>query len=114
MVIAMNERNTTDTDIAIPRARTDEEHFLALVCADEEWLRAEFNAIVAAQWPALGPPFRVEGRTGSPLVLPSTKGTNPRSFRSRTASGQDSGVTRDWTRERSPPQRRRPLELASS
>jgi len=31
-----------------------QDRFLALVCRDEELLRAEFNAIIAAEWP--GPP----------------------------------------------------------
>ncbi len=33
-----------------------EEEFLALVCADEELLRAEFEAIIAEEWGTPGPP----------------------------------------------------------
>ena len=38
---------------------TDDE-FLALLCADEELLRAEFDAIIAASWP--DPPARLPWR----------------------------------------------------
>lgn len=41
-------------------ARALEADFLALVCADEELLRAEFEAIIAAEWPAR-PPRRPGG-----------------------------------------------------
>ena len=37
-------------------AETVDEQFLALICAEEELLRAEFDAIVADEWP--GPPER--------------------------------------------------------
>lgn len=47
-------------------AEVDEE-FMALVCADEELLAAEFEAIIAAGWspPRAVPP---EGDTGRPVV----------------------------------------------
>lgn len=31
--------------------RSTEEQFIGLLCADEEMLRAEFDAIIAAEWP---------------------------------------------------------------
>jgi hypothetical protein len=33
-------------------AQTVDEQFLALVCSDEDLLRAEFDAIIAAEWPS--------------------------------------------------------------
>jgi hypothetical protein len=36
-------------------ARTTDEQFLDLVCADDELLRAEFDAIIAAEWPTPPP-----------------------------------------------------------
>lgn len=44
-----------------------DEEFMALVCADEELLAAEFEAIIAAGW---SPPTDVprEGGTGRPAV----------------------------------------------
>ena len=38
-------RATRDT-----RARTVDEQFLDLICSDEDLLRAEFDAIIAAEW----------------------------------------------------------------
>jgi len=32
-----------------------EEEFLAIVCSDEDLVRAEFDAIIAAEWPSLPP-----------------------------------------------------------
>ncbi|HEY0805430.1 MAG TPA: hypothetical protein VGD84_10205, partial [Pseudonocardiaceae bacterium] len=42
--------DTSDTTEAV----WDE--FLAVICADEEWVRAEFDALIAAQWPDPPPP----------------------------------------------------------
>jgi hypothetical protein len=41
-------------------ARTIDEQFVALICSDEELLRAEFDAIIAADWPS--PPTDAPGR----------------------------------------------------
>jgi hypothetical protein len=38
-----------------PRSTAEAEEFLALVCSDAELLLAEFDAIIAAGWPALPP-----------------------------------------------------------
>ena len=46
-----------DTAVA-PGQRLDDE-FLAVVSDDDEWLRAEFDAIIAANWPAPESPGRV-------------------------------------------------------
>jgi hypothetical protein len=39
-----------------------DEQFLALVCSDEDLLRAEFDAIIAAEWP--DPPMDTSRRGG--------------------------------------------------
>jgi hypothetical protein len=36
-------------------ARTVDEQFLALMCSDADLLRAEFDAIIAAEWPSPPP-----------------------------------------------------------
>jgi hypothetical protein len=40
---------------------TEEEEFLELLCADDDFVRAEFEAIIAAEWP--DPPAEEPGRT---------------------------------------------------
>jgi hypothetical protein len=47
-----------------------EEEFLELVYADEELLRAEFDAIIAKEWPTDGPP-------GRPRATPRGTGPSP-------------------------------------
>ena len=90
----------------VPNGQTDrvvgvDEEFLALMCADEELLRAEFDAIIAEEW-ADSPP-----RAEPPVASPST-GPGPRrhglprgrlSSRRRTRDPADDG----WGRQRSPP-----------
>jgi hypothetical protein len=51
---------TADVADEVEAAAVDEvkEKFLALVCADEELLRAEFDAIIAAAWDQPTPPTR--------------------------------------------------------
>ena len=84
-------------------AETVDEQFLALVCAEEELLRAEFEAIVAAEWPS--PPAKTHGPAGNagrPRSWPLPGG--------RAGAGRlprlpaHPGVDR-WTRQRSPPRR---------
>ncbi|WP_156023080.1 hypothetical protein [Terracoccus sp. 273MFTsu3.1] len=43
-----------------------DEAFLALVCDDEELLRAEFDAIVGAAWPPSGTHSRPDDGDGTP------------------------------------------------
>ncbi|WP_374969570.1 hypothetical protein [Terrabacter sp. BE26] len=77
--------------------------FLALVCADEELLNAEFEAIVAALGPPpVRPPAARErhGDRGAPTALPR---------RSDRRDPPTPGVRSEATgRERSPPRRRAP------
>jgi hypothetical protein len=41
-------------------ARTVDEQFLDLICSDEDLLQAEFDSIIAAEWP--DPPANTPGR----------------------------------------------------
>ena len=45
-------------DTAAGQTERVDDEFLAVVCDDEEWLRAEFDAIIAAGWPESVPPSR--------------------------------------------------------
>jgi hypothetical protein len=73
--------------------------FLALVYADEELLRAEFDAIIAAGW-ACARPRRSRHSAGAP----------PSPVRQTTSAGREGRTTRlwiptvdAWGRQRSPP-----------
>jgi len=59
---ALHARPVAIADVVdeVEAAAVDEvkERFLALVCADEELLRAEFDAIIAAAWDQPTPPTR--------------------------------------------------------
>jgi hypothetical protein len=83
----------------------EHDEFLALVCADEEWLRAEFDAIVAAEWP--GPPPGAAGgrcdreRPRDPRIGRRARFTAP----SGTSGHSRIGARR---RQRSPPACRGP------
>ncbi|WP_157693020.1 hypothetical protein [Pedococcus dokdonensis] len=82
-------------------ARTVEEEFLDLVCADDEFVRAEFDALVAEVWSSRPPPAdpspaaRGAGpeQQGGPAPSPTRLlGPRPR----RPGAG-------GWRRQRSPP-----------
>lgn len=84
----------------VSAARTDpQEEFLALLCADEDLLRAEFDAIVAANWDRPRPPRPTPPRRPFEAW--------PRQLRSRATSA--GSVRRRcgfvWRRGRSPPRR---------
>ena len=82
-------------------ARTVDEQFLDMICHDQELLAAEFEAIIAAEWPAppahRGEPKATSGpaarHAGHLVVLPVYGLT----FRPRHP-----GVG-GWVRQRSPP-----------
>jgi hypothetical protein len=82
-------------------ARSLEEEFLDLVYADEELLRAEFDAIIAQEWGARPPPVRPRAAsppTGpNPRRHPAGRGSSPSQRRPRHP-----GVG-GWGRQRSPP-----------
>jgi hypothetical protein len=82
--------------------RIDEE-FLAIVCSDEDFLRAEFEAIIAAEWSPMSPTPKLTGTAGLP-PLPN---------RRRWRVGQAPPPTQppcpsvgERSRQRSPPARR--------
>lgn len=81
-----------------------EEQFWALVCADEQLLAAQSEAILTAEWPERPtPPVRLTVRradhhpAGTPGHRPRAPGARP------TRPGLD-----EWTRQRSPPQTGKP------
>ena len=53
-----------------------EEEFLAIVCSDEDLVRAEFDAIIAAEWPSLPPDTPDDDAVER---SPGTAGRQPRS-----------------------------------
>jgi hypothetical protein len=77
----------------------EQDEFLAIVCADEELLRAEFEAIIGACWDE-PPPSRPV-----PPVPPAGRGRHSMAYRPplRPRRPQHNGV-RGWVRQRSPPQ----------
>ncbi len=90
-------------------AGTIDEEFLDLVCSDEELLRAEFEAIVAAEWPM--PPMRPPrpspaGRPPSPRRVTWWADTSGR----LVSRPRHPGIG-GWGRQRSPPRRRHPPYL---
>lgn len=83
-------------------ARTVDERFLDLICNDQDLLDAEFDAIIAAEWP--GPPTDPAGRG-------VTGGEHPVSGAARWVSTHVGGAASrprhpgigGWARQRSPP-----------
>ena len=92
-------RGRGDTGAALGSGAVDDQ-FWALVCEDEEWLKAEFDAIVSA-------PAEVRRRSGArPSVsAPDThrRRAVPPGERVGVASGRSRRRGRRWSRERSPP-----------
>ena len=81
---------------------TFEEQFLDLVCSDEDLVQAEFEAIIAAEWPT-PPPAR------PPLRRPAFRPPTPpdghcrQAPPNRLASRPRHPGIRWWARQRSPP-----------
>jgi hypothetical protein len=80
-----------------------EDEFLAIVCSDEDLVQAEFDAIIAAQWPGL-PPDPPEDddaveRSPGPMPIPPIRG------RARLSDRPHHPGIGGWSRERSPPPR---------
>jgi hypothetical protein len=86
-------------------ARTSDEEFLALIYADEQLLRAEFDAIIAAEWPT-PPPNRPHDTT---LGWRAPSGRSARRSGARPSGLPDQpGRPRveAWSQVRSPPYHR--------
>jgi len=83
---ALHARPVAIADVVdeVEAAAVDEvkERFLALVCADEELLRAEFDAIIAAAWDQPTPPTRPR---------PTRRRPGPPAPRHRRVSGSAGG-----------------------
>lgn len=78
------------------------EEFIELVCSDAEWVAAEFEALIAAQWPTEPPAHLPVRRSAGSSRLPGGQQwredlSGPLAHRPwRPGLGE-------WTRERSPP-----------
>ena len=85
------------------RAWAVDEQLLDLICSDADLLAAEFDAIIAAEWPT--PPAGSRGHGGA--------GGHPRGRATRRAAGAVRGLVSrprhpgigGWVRQRSPPAR---------
>jgi hypothetical protein len=91
---------STVTGVGGSTARSLDEELVDLVCADEQWLREEFDAIVAREWavePPAPPPRGAAQQPDPPPRRPATCDVPPpRRRRRRPAVGR-------WRRQRSPP-----------
>ena len=87
-----------DTGSALGSGAVDAE-FWALVCEDEEWLDAEFDAIVSE---ARETPTRPTGELGAGTVIAGRAGGELRSSGTRPWHGRHRPGGR-WRRDRGPP-----------
>ena len=76
----------TTPALADTAARTVDEQFLGLMCSDEDLLRAEFDAIIAAEWPS--PPPTTTPRRGAAHRHPGQPHPPPRRRSRRPSSAQ--------------------------
>jgi len=87
----------------VPDSRADatptRDEFLALVCADQEWLRAQFDAIIAAEWPSPPPVQPGRGDAAKPPPGPAA----PRRPASRPPNPSRHPGAGGWARQPSPP-----------
>jgi len=82
-------------------ARGIDEQFLDLICRDADLLAAEFDAIIAAEWPT--PPANGAGRRaarGYPVRRAAGRAADP--IRGPVARPRHPGIG-GWARQRSPP-----------
>jgi len=82
-------------------ARTVDDQFLDLIYDDTELLAAEFDAIIAAEWPE--PPAERPGRSAAgrhPGSDPARRGADP--VRGQVCRPRHPGIG-GWARQRSPP-----------
>ena len=81
--------------------RSTEEQFADVVCSDEDWVRAEFEAIIAAEWPA--PPSRPPAQRAASAPPTAPDGPWRVSRLERLASQPRRPGAGGWARQRSPP-----------
>jgi hypothetical protein len=81
--------------------RGTDEQFLELVCADEDLLRAEFDTIIAAEWPSPPP---AEPDRGADAERRPRRARQPREASAAALPNRPRhpGIG-GWTRPRSPP-----------
>ena len=89
-------------DPAAEAAVGTDEAFVDLVCADDDLVRAEFEAIIAASWPAL--PVDHEPVPAPMPRDPERRGVAGRA--ERGAAGRDHSSEALRSRQRSPPDER--------
>jgi hypothetical protein len=115
------------SDVAVAAADRVEEEFLGLVCADEELLRAEFDALIAATWgqPHPARPRRAGWPTPPPRRRPRPEFARPGPMRAPHYPGaegrtrqrappgphQHPGTTLSGSRKAVMPQRERPVQV---
>src|SRR6478735_2298755 len=85
----------------VDAAASTAEQFVELLCADEDLLRAEFDAIIAAEWPE-PPPTEPDGGL-APARRPREAGRRARARAARAPSRARQLVIGGMIRERSPP-----------
>lgn len=92
---------TTPAAADIDAAPSLDEQFLELICGDTDLLAAEFDAIIAAEWP--DPPARHTGRSAAHRRVPPAGERRARTRRAdQTNRPRHPGVG-GWARQRSPP-----------
>jgi len=91
----------TRTGAGEATTRTVDEQFLDLVCGDADLLAAEFDAIIAAEWPA--PPVDRLGRRAARERAVSGAGRHPAGPAHVSVARPRQPGTDGWARQRSPP-----------
>jgi hypothetical protein len=91
----------TTLAISDPATWTVDEQFLDLICNDQDLLAAEFDAIIAAEWP--GPPANPPGHgaTSRHLINGAGRRVTAR-VRGAVSQPPHPGIG-GWARQRSPP-----------
>lgn len=87
-------------DDGVDAALRVHEQFVELLCADDDLLRAEFEAIVAAEWPS--PPKAPPARRGVARGRPRASARRGRARAVLPSRPRHPGSD-GWARERSPP-----------
>ena len=86
------------------------DEFVDLVCEDVDWLRAEFEAIVAASWQD-EPPV---AEHGAQLPRPAAPGASPTPAHPAARHRPSRPGCNGWARQRSPPAARTAPPLRST
>lgn len=80
-----------------------EEEFLELICSDDDLVAAEFEAIIAAEWPTPPPARPPLRRPVDPTPTPGDRRWRQDSSGRLASRPRHPGVG-GWARQRSPPQ----------